>query len=276
VGEEFPLEIFWNYPFPFSLHLDNDGENLFSLNWTFDDSLGVTDKIIFFIFNIINTVHDIFTVASLIEHHISFPKFTGGAFQADVVSCVDQEWSHAAARDDHAHLLSFLNEGTQHGYVFFRIDSLHNGAYFTLSDNFQFGQIPVQGEGCFRIHVARIGADACLSGQNLQIVECFAGELWIPPVDCNLRAESFEMLHGCLGTDGVIRCLFDEYNGLQRAAFIVTDTAGTAYRPSRYLVVAVWKWTEQGTVAIEYLGAGNMPAPQVGMRRFANAARTTE
>ena len=95
----------------------------------------------------------------------------------------------------------------------------------------------------------RIGADACLSGQNLQIVECFAGELWIPPVDCNLRAESFEMLHGCLGTDGVIRCLFDEYNGLQRAAFIVTDTAGTAYRPSRYLVVAVWKWTEQGTVA---------------------------
>lgn len=94
----------------FSLHLDNDGENLFSLNWTFDDSLGVTDKIIFFIFNIINTVHDIFTVASLIEHHISFPKFTGGAFQADVVSCVDQEWSHAAARDDHAHLLSFLNE----------------------------------------------------------------------------------------------------------------------------------------------------------------------
>ena len=75
---------------------------------------------------------------------------------------------------------------------------------------------------------------------------------------------------------GVIRCLFDEYNGLQRAAFIVTDTAGTAYRPSRYLVVAVWKWTEQGTVAIEYLGAGNMPAPQVGMRRFANAARTTE
>lgn len=52
--------------------------------------------------------------------------------------------------------------------------------------------------------------------------------------------------------------------------------AGTAYRPSRYLVVAVWKWTEQGTVAIEYLGAGNMPAPQVGMRRFANAARTTE
>ena len=146
-----------------------------------------------------------------------------------MVSCVDQEWSHAAARDDHAHLLSFLNEGTQHGYVFFRIDSLHNGAYFTLSDNFQFGQIPVQGEGCFRIHVARIGADACLSGQNLQIVECFAGELWIPPVDCNLRAESFEMLHGCLGTDGVIRCLFDEYNGLQRAAFIVTDTAGTAY-----------------------------------------------
>ena len=85
-----------------------------------------------------------------------------------------------------------------------------------------------------------------------------------------------EMLQDCLGTDGVIGCLFDEDDGLQRVAFIVADTAGTAYRPSRYLVAAVWNRTEQGTVAIEYLGAGNMPAPQVGMRRFANAARTTE
>ena len=42
-------------------------------------------------------------------------------------------------------------------------------------------------------------------------------------------------------------------------------TAGTAYRPSRYLVAAVWNRTEQGTVAIEYPGVGNMPAPQGGM-----------
>ncbi len=35
---------------PFPLHLGDDGENLFSLNWAFDDSLGVTDKIIFFFF----------------------------------------------------------------------------------------------------------------------------------------------------------------------------------------------------------------------------------
>ena len=87
----------------------------------------------------------------------------------------------------------------------------------------------------------------------------------IPPVDCNLRAESLEMLQDCLGTDGVIGCLFDEDDGLQRVAFIVADTAGTAYRPSRYLVAAVWNRTEQGTVAIEYPGVGNMPAPQGGM-----------
>ena len=70
------------------------------------------------------------------------------------------------------------------------------------------------------------------------------------------------MLQDCLGTDGVIGCLFDEDDGLQRVAFIVADTAGTAYRPSRYLVAAVWNRTEQGTVAIEYPGVGNMPAPQ--------------
>ena len=51
------------------------------------------------------------------------------------------------------------------------------------------------------------------------------------------------MLQDCLGTDGVIGCLFDEDDGLQRVAFIVADTAGTAEQDG--LLAIIQKGTMQ-------------------------------
>ena len=106
-----------------ALDLFYKSKDLISGNGTFDLCLRVSYNIISVRLDLIDPVHDVLPVSSLIEYHVSHPKFPVRLRKINIVSSVGKERGHAAPCDPERDHLPALRYLTQHRHIFPCIDN---------------------------------------------------------------------------------------------------------------------------------------------------------